>query len=56
MPQSNKNELNLRLTFPLIPNQTIDPAIIWEDWSYLFNLDIFANLNIVMNNSLNTEE
>ena len=55
MAQSN-NESNVRGIPPFWQNHTVDPPILWEDWSDLFHLAIIAKENIDIKNLLSPSE
>ena len=55
MAQSN-NESNVRGKPPFWQNHTVDPPILWEDWSDLFHLAIIAKENIDIEKLSNSSE
>ena len=42
MAQSNSNESNVRENLPFWQNSTVDPSILWEEWSDHFHLALIA--------------
>ena len=42
MAQSNSNESNVREKLPFWQNNTVDPSILWEEWSDHFHLALIA--------------
>ena len=43
MAQSNSNESNVRENLPFWQNSTVDPSILWQEWSDHFHLALIAN-------------
>ena len=56
MVQSNSNESNVRGIPSFWQNHTVDPPILCEEWSYLFQLAMIAKKNIDIDNILNPIE